>query len=69
MANKKGNGFDDGSYVVKKSRKLDIFVFIICLLISFAIWLYASQRAEELPQENPTETESEALSETTTDAL
>ena len=31
---------DDGAYVVKKSKKLNIFAFALCLLASFSIWLY-----------------------------
>ena len=30
----------DGSYVVKKSRKSNIFAFILCLLLAFFIWAY-----------------------------
>lgn len=33
---------DDGSYVVKKSKKRNIVAFILCVLIAFVIWLYAS---------------------------
>ena len=33
---------DDGSYVVKKSRKSNIFAFILCVIIAFVIWLYAT---------------------------
>jgi hypothetical protein len=32
---------DDGSYVVKKSKKSNIFAFILCVIIAFIIWLYA----------------------------
>ena len=31
---------DDGSYVVKKSKKSNILAFIICLVIAFIIWTY-----------------------------
>lgn len=31
---------DDGSYVVKKSKKSNIFAFILCVIIAFVIWLY-----------------------------
>ena len=31
-----------GNYVAKKNRKLNIFAFILCLLIAFVAWLYAS---------------------------
>ena len=32
---------DDGSYVVKKSKKSNIFAFIICIIIAFVIWMYS----------------------------
>lgn len=32
---------DDGSYVVKKSRRSNILAFIACLLIAFIIWAIA----------------------------
>lgn len=38
---------DDGSYVVKKSRKRNIIAFILCVLIAFVIWLYASNIDEK----------------------
>lgn len=31
---------NDGSYEVKKNRKLNIFAFIACMLASFLIWIY-----------------------------
>ena len=44
MSKRKQNeqNHDDGSYVVKKSRKRNIIAFILCLLIALVIWLYAS---------------------------
>ena len=49
MARKKekDHGFDDGSFVVKKNRKFDIFAFIVCLLVAFVIWAYAEGRAND----------------------
>ena len=32
---------DDGSYVVKKSKKSNIFAFILCVIIAFVIWMYS----------------------------
>ena len=32
---------DDGSYVVKKSKKSNIFAFILCIIIAFVIWMYS----------------------------
>lgn len=31
---------DDGSYVVKKSKKLDVLAFILCLIVAFCVWVY-----------------------------
>ena len=31
---------DDGSYVVKKSKKSNLFAFILCIIIAFIIWMY-----------------------------
>lgn len=49
MSKKKQNErvHDDGSYVVKKSKKRNIIAFILCLLIAFIIWLYASNMEEK----------------------
>lgn len=33
---------DDGSYVVKKSRKGTVFALILCWLIAFCIWAVAA---------------------------
>ena len=43
----KENGYDDGSYVIKKSRKFSIFAFILCLLVAFFIWLYATNKEQQ----------------------
>ena len=32
---------EDGSYVVKKSRRSNILAFIACVLIAFCIWAVA----------------------------
>ena len=31
---------DDGGYVVKKNKKLNIVALIVCVVVSFCIWLY-----------------------------
>ena len=36
---------DDGSYVVKKTKKSSILAFVFCVLLAFVIWAYAE--AEE----------------------
>ena len=41
---KKEKAGQDGSYVIKKSRKLNIFAYILCVLISLIIWLYVANR-------------------------
>lgn len=33
---------DEGTHAVKKARKHNLFSLIICLLVAFVIWLYAS---------------------------
>ncbi len=52
---KKEQGYDDGSYVVKKSRKFDIFVFIVCVLVAFVIWVYAEGRTNDVPSDTAVE--------------
>ena len=54
---KKEQGYDDGSYVVKKSRKFDVFAFIICVLVAFVIWVYAEGRTNDVPSDNTVESE------------
>ena len=34
--------YDDGSYQVKRSRKGEVLSFIVCLLIAFVLWIYAT---------------------------
>ena len=33
---------DERRYVAKENKKFHIFAFILCVLIAFVIWLYAS---------------------------
>ena len=40
----KETGYDDGSYVIKTSRKSSIFAFVLCLLIACIIWLFAANK-------------------------
>ena len=47
----KDHGYDDGSYAVKKSRKFSFFAFILCLLIAFVVWLYATGKVNAEHQE------------------
>ena len=39
---------DDGTYVVKKSKKSSILAFIICVLIAFVIWAYAEATDDQM---------------------
>jgi len=39
--NKDENIHDDGTYVVKKNRTESIIALVVCVLIAFAIWVYA----------------------------
>ena len=56
---------DDGSYVVKKSRKSNVFAFILCVIIAFIIWMYCvsvelndqkKANANLVPESHATET-------------
>ena len=38
--NERMSEHDDGTYVVRKSRKSNILAFILCLLVAFVIWAY-----------------------------
>lgn len=42
-----GEEHNDGSYVVKKSKKTNVLAFILCLLIAFVIWAYADATDKE----------------------
>ncbi len=54
---KNENVYDDGSYVVKKSRKHNVLAFILCILVAFVIWLYATNKEREKEvKENITDT-------------
>ncbi len=46
---------DDGTYVVKKSRKSNILAFILCLLVAFVIWAYAASFGSDSPSGTDTE--------------
>ncbi len=48
------NAYDDGTYVAKKSPKGNIIALIICVLIAFAIWIYAkNDEIKELNEQPP----------------
>ena len=46
---------DDGTYVVKKNRKMNIAAFILCVLVAFIIWLYATNTEEKEREEEKTD--------------
>lgn len=52
---------DDGSYVVKKTKKSSILAFIFCLLIAFVIWAYA-EATESSDDENASASDTSASS-------
>lgn len=39
------NIHDDGTYVVKRTRKSSVIAFIVCILIALVIWCYAKADA------------------------
>ena len=53
MARKKekNHSYDDGSFVVKKKRKFNVFAFIVCALVAFVIWVYAEGRTNDVPSD------------------
>ena len=71
MANsvEKENVYEDGSYVVKKSRKHNILALIICILVAFVVWLYAAnQEREENKDKNTVASQSAETVETSAEA-
>ena len=44
------NMHDDGSYVVKKSRRGNVVALIVCFLIAVLLWLYVTNA--ELKRQN-----------------
>ena len=43
---------DDGTYVVKKTKKTSIFAFIICVLVAFVIWAYVEATEAKVKEKN-----------------
>ncbi len=46
--------YEEGQPVVKKKRKHNIFAFVVCFLIAFIIWVYASNLEEKKKNEDQT---------------
>ena len=61
---------DDGSYVVKKTKKSSILAFVFCVLLAFVIWAYAeadekrenAADGDDAPQTDITVTDGETAS-------
>ena len=49
---------DDGSYVVKKTKKSSILAFVFCVLLAFVIWSYAEAEEKKNATDVPVETQS-----------
>ena len=54
---------ENQNYEVKRSKKSNIFAFILCLVIAFAIWIFAVNNDKKLaeqqvPSQTPTASES-----------
>ena len=56
MRNKYREEHEDGSYVVKKSRRSNILAFIVCVLIAFSIWAIAEGSKARSDDANNTQT-------------
>jgi len=56
---------DDGSYVVKKSKKSNVLAFILCVVIAFIIWIY-TVNLEMLEQKKATANATAAYHESVT---
>ena len=56
----KDHGYDDGSYVTKKNSKFSFLAFILCMLIAFAVWVFATNKELEHTAASE-ETKSDAL--------
>lgn len=50
--NKNEHASSDGTYVVKKNKKMNIGALIVCVLIAVAIWIYAKNADEKEKLEN-----------------
>lgn len=45
---------DDGTYVVRKSRRSNILAFILCVLVAFVIWAYSVTKEQKTSAETGT---------------
>lgn len=43
--------YDDGTYAVEKKKKFGLLSFVLCLVISFVIWIYVTNQEREEMQE------------------
>lgn len=45
---------DDGTYVVRKSRRSNILAFVLCVLVAFVIWAYSVTKEQKTSAETGT---------------
>ena len=67
MRNKYREEHEDGSYVVKKSRRSNILAFIVCVLIAFCIWAIAESAKARKPAQDGSDDGSQMACVTTAD--
>ena len=60
---------DEGSHFVEKNKKFHIFAFILCVLIAFVIWLYASNLEKNKEATNITNNTQAAVTAQLSEAL
>ena len=63
MAKKEFNEqmYDDGTYSVEKKKKFGLLAFLLCIVISFAIWIYVTNQEREELQEGSGEQTGETV--------
>lgn len=52
---------NDGTYVIKKNRKMNIVAFILCFLVAFVIWIYSTNMEQKEAEEAVTNTASASV--------
>lgn len=52
--------YDDGTYAVEEKKKFGLLAFVLCLVISFVIWIYVTNQEkkemQETSEQQPNET-------------
>ncbi len=61
---------DDGSYVVRKTRRSSILAFVVCLLLAVFIWAYAEadEKQREAALSEAVESVAESAAESAADS-